>query len=108
MRAGVRTRIARLGHLAGARRGEELAAVRQARTRWDAEPGRYLPLAGTSAEFLAASSKAETRGARLRRTAIAALSAFLAIALVTAVLAIIAQYNATYQREYCHLRPVGR
>ena len=79
--------------------GQGLAAVRQARTRWDAEPGRYLPLAGTSAEFLAASSKAETRGARLRRTAIAALSAFLAIALVTAVLAIIAQYNATYQRD---------
>ena len=86
-------------------RGERLAAVQQTRTRWDADLDRYPPLAETQAAFLKASTAAETRSTRLRRSIITTLAGLLAIAVLAAGLASRAQQRRRPSTRYCHLRP---
>jgi WD40 repeat protein len=68
-------------------RGEHLAAVTQARSRWDASPERYPALTETSARFLHASNAAQTRGARIRRALFIAMASLLVIATIASVVA---------------------
>jgi len=74
--------------------GERLAAVTQVRSRWEASPDRYPPLAGTPAEFLSASSTAQARRARRRQGVVTALASLLVIAVVTSVIALHARQSA--------------
>jgi len=80
-------------------RGERLAAVMQARSRWDADPDRYPPLTGTPAEFLSASNAAQTRSARLRRALVTTLAVLLALAVAASVVALLAGRSAIQQRD---------
>ncbi len=79
--------------------GERLAAVTQVRSRWQASPDRYPPLAGTPAEFLSASSTAQARRARRRQGVAAALASLLVISVVTSVIALFARENAIQARN---------
>ena len=72
-------------------RGAQLAALRQAVTRWSADPARYPALTRTQRGFLQASERAAARG-RLRRR-----RSFAILALLT-VLAVAASGVAFYQR----------
>ena len=78
-------------------RGTQLSAVQEAARRWAAEPARYPALTRTESEFLAASSRNATRGARVRRGAFTILAALLAIAIFTSVVAFRAQHTASHQ-----------
>ena len=80
-------------------RGTQLAAVQEAAHQWAADPARYPALTRTESKFLDLSSRTAARGARVRRAAFTALAAFLAIAILTAVVAFRAQSNADYQRD---------
>ncbi|AQZ61522.1 High-affnity carbon uptake protein Hat/HatR [[Actinomadura] parvosata subsp. kistnae] len=79
-------------------RGERLAAVLHARTRW--QDG---PLAGAPRLFLDAAVRADTRGRRQRRLTLAALSALFLAALVLANVALVqggaARQQATLAQE---------
>src|SRR5271165_6816194 len=79
--------------------GERLAAVTQVRSRWEASPDRYPPLAGTPAEFLSASSTAQARRARRRQGVVTALASLLVIAVVTSVIALHARQSAVQARN---------
>ena len=63
-------------------RGTQLAALRQAATRWSADRARYPALTSTQSRFLQASEQAAARSARRRRAAVAVLAA---LALVTSI-----------------------
>jgi WD40 repeat protein len=79
--------------------GEHLAAMTQVRSRWEASPDRYPPLAGTPAEFLSASSTAQARRARRRQGVVTALAGLLVIAVVTSVIALRARQSAVQARD---------
>ena len=79
--------------------GERLAAVTQVRSRWEASPDRYPPLAGTPAEFLSASSTAQARRTRRREGIVIALASLLVIAVVTSVIALSASNSAFHARN---------
>ena len=68
-------------------RGTQLATLRQAATRWSADPARYPALTGTQSDFLHASERAATRSARQRRAAVAVLAV---LALVTSIASVVA------------------
>ena len=63
-------------------RGTQLAALRQAATRWSADRARYPALTSTQSRFLQASEQAAARSARRRRAAVAVLAV---LALVTSI-----------------------
>ncbi|GAA3799864.1 hypothetical protein GCM10022226_19210 [Sphaerisporangium flaviroseum] len=69
-------------------RGTRLAAVRQARAGWEADPGRYPPLERTVAEFFAASIRAAGHRRRWIRLGIAVLSGLTLVASIAAVAAV--------------------
>ena len=69
------------------------------RSRWEASPDRYPPLAGTPAEFLSASSTAQARRARRRQGVVTALASLLVIAVVTSVIALHARQSAVQARN---------
>ena len=72
-------------------RGAQLTTLRQAVTRWSANPARYPALTGTQRGFLQASERAAARSSRRRR------SVFAVLALLT-VLAVAASGVALHQR----------
>ncbi|GAA2255325.1 hypothetical protein GCM10010402_08260 [Actinomadura luteofluorescens] len=80
-------------------RDQRLAAVQDARARWDTDPDRYPALPTTAAAFLVESQIAHTRSVRIRQAATAALSVLLVIAIAAASLAVRAQRNAVDQRD---------
>ena len=55
-------------------RGAQLTALRQAVTRWSANPARYPALTGTQRGFLQASERAAARSSRRRRSGFAILA----------------------------------
>ena len=65
-------------------RGAQLAGVQDAAAIWSSEPGRYPPLTAQQRDFLGASERAQTRQARLRRTAVITLVVLLVLAVVSA------------------------
>jgi WD40 repeat protein len=73
-------------------RGTLLRAAAETAKRADVDPVRYPPLTATEREFLQASSRAESRAARLRQAAIAGLAV---LALVATTLAGTAVYSAS-------------
>ncbi|MFC4590710.1 nSTAND1 domain-containing NTPase [Sphaerisporangium corydalis] len=80
-------------------RGVKLAAVREARVRWEAEPDRHPPLTGTARAFLAAGLASERRGARLRRLVVTAMALLLVTALAAAGIAVRAAGSAGRERD---------
>jgi len=66
-------------------RGTQLTALSQAAAQWSANPARYPPLTGTQRDFLHASQRAATRGARQRRSAVAVLAVLAIVASTAAV-----------------------
>ncbi|TDD98160.1 WD40 repeat domain-containing protein [Actinomadura rubrisoli] len=88
-------------------RGEQLAAVRNARARWRADPGRYPSLTPAEDDFLAAGIRAEARSGRRRRAVLAVLAALVAAAVTAAVIAVDAQRAADRERDLALSRLVA-
>jgi WD40 repeat protein/class 3 adenylate cyclase len=80
-------------------RGAQLAALRQAVTRWSANPGRYPALTSTQRGFLQASERAGARTARRRRSAFAVLAVLTALAVAASAFAFSQQQEAVGQRD---------
>jgi WD40 repeat protein len=80
-------------------RGTKLAALRQAATRWSANPARYPALTSTQREFLHDSERATARRARQRRNAVAALAVLTLAAVIASVLAFQQRASALRQRN---------
>jgi WD40 repeat protein/transcriptional regulator with XRE-family HTH domain len=80
-------------------RGAQLATLRQAVTRWSADPARSPALTGTQRGFLQASERAAARSTRWRRSALALLALLTVLAGVTAGFAFSQRATAIRQRD---------
>jgi len=80
-------------------RGNQLAAIEQAATRWAADPVRYPSLAGDQSGFLEGSRRQAARTARTRRAAVLALALLLVLSLAGAGIAGLADRTANQQRN---------
>jgi WD40 repeat protein/transcriptional regulator with XRE-family HTH domain len=80
-------------------RGAQLATLRQAVTRWSADPARSPALTGTQRGFLQASERAAARSTRWRRSALALLALLTALAGVAAGFAFSQRAAALRQRD---------
>jgi len=80
-------------------RGNQLAAVEQAATRWAADPVRYPSLTGDQSGFLEGSRQHAARTARTRRAAVLALALLLVLSLAGAGIAGLADRTANQQRN---------
>ena len=80
-------------------RGNQLAAVDQAATRWAADPVRYPSLTGDQSGFLEGSRQHAARTARTRRAAVLALALLLVLSLAGIGIAGLADRSANQQRN---------
>ena len=80
-------------------RGAQLAALRQAVTRWSANPARSPALTSTQRGFLQASERAAARGSRRRRSASAILALLTVLAVAASGLAFSQRAAAIRQRD---------
>jgi WD40 repeat protein len=80
-------------------RGAQLATLRQAVTRWSADPARSPALTGTQRGFLHASEWAATRSTHWRRTAVALLALLTVLAVAAAGFAFYQRAAAVRQRD---------
>ena len=80
-------------------RGAQLTTVRQAVTRWSANPARSPVLTGTQRGFLQASERAAARSRRRRRSALAVLAVLTVLAVAAAGLAFSQRTTAIRQRD---------
>jgi WD40 repeat protein/transcriptional regulator with XRE-family HTH domain len=80
-------------------RGAQLVALRQAVTRWSANPARSPALTGTQRDFLQASERAAARSSRQRRSALAILALLTALAVAASGLAFSQRAAAIRQRD---------
>ena len=80
-------------------RGTQLAALRQAVTRWSANPARYPALTGRQRDFLQASERTDARIIRRRRGSFLILAALTALAVAAAGFAFSQRASAIRQRD---------
>jgi hypothetical protein len=80
-------------------RGTQLAALRQAATRWSSTPDRYPALTTAQRDFLEASDHAVARAARLRRGAVAVLAVLALLASTATAVAFQQRSTAQAQRD---------
>jgi WD40 repeat protein len=80
-------------------RGTQLAVLRQAVTRWSANPARYPALTGRQREFLQASERTDARIIRRRRSSFVILAVLTVLAVAAAGFAFSQQASAIRQRD---------
>ena len=80
-------------------RGTQLAALRQAVTRWSANPARYPALTSPQRDFLQASERADARSIRRRHSSFATLAVLTVLAVAAAGFAFSQRASAIRQRD---------